>query len=146
MISRNSSTRISGCADRDAAVWPVRRRPFDELAEVPQRKMCCKNNPRRLCQHQIRTKDPGAAVLILGARLLLNLVSRFTFICHPGKTHNHRSRGDTPWRAQTWFFLTSSFFPYKSQTRTFVPTPVHRADQLNFHRPSIQCFHGRSYM
>ena len=23
----------------------------------------------------------------------------FTFICHPGKTHNHRSRGDTPWRA-----------------------------------------------
>ena len=23
-----------------------------------------------------------------------------TFICHPGKTHNHRSRGDTPWRAQ----------------------------------------------
>ena len=25
----------------------------------------------------------------------------FTFICHPGKTHNHRSRGDTPWKAQT---------------------------------------------
>ena len=24
-----------------------------------------------------------------------------TFICHPGKTHNHRSRGDTPWKAQT---------------------------------------------
>ena len=68
MISRNSSTRISGCADRDAAVWPGRR-PFDELAEVPQRKKCCKNNPRRCCQHQIRTKDPGAAVLILGARL-----------------------------------------------------------------------------
>ena len=28
-------------------------------------------------------------------------MSTFTFICHPGKTHNHRSRGDTPWRAQT---------------------------------------------
>ena len=28
-------------------------------------------------------------------------VFTFTFICHPGKTHNHRSRGDTPWRAQT---------------------------------------------
>ena len=27
----------------------------------------------------------------------------FTFICHPGKTHNHRSRGDTPWRARTVF-------------------------------------------
>ena len=25
----------------------------------------------------------------------------FTFICHLGKTHNHRSRGDTPWKAQT---------------------------------------------
>ena len=25
----------------------------------------------------------------------------FTFICHPGKTHNHRSRGDAPWKAQT---------------------------------------------
>ena len=25
----------------------------------------------------------------------------FTLICHPGKTHNHRSRGDTSWRAQT---------------------------------------------
>ena len=25
----------------------------------------------------------------------------FTFIRHLGKTHNHRSRGDTPWRAQT---------------------------------------------
>ena len=25
----------------------------------------------------------------------------FTFISHLGKTHNHRSRGDTPWRAQT---------------------------------------------
>ena len=25
----------------------------------------------------------------------------FTFICHPGKTHNHRSRGDTSRRAQT---------------------------------------------
>ena len=25
----------------------------------------------------------------------------FTVICHPGKTHNHRSRGDTPWKAQT---------------------------------------------
>ena len=24
----------------------------------------------------------------------------FTFISHLGKTHNHRSRGDTPWRAQ----------------------------------------------
>ena len=24
----------------------------------------------------------------------------FTLICHPGKTHNHRSRGDTTWRAQ----------------------------------------------
>ena len=28
----------------------------------------------------------------------------FTFICHPGKTHNHRSRGDTPWEAQTESF------------------------------------------
>ena len=27
----------------------------------------------------------------------------FTFICHLGKTHNHRSRGDTPWRAQTTY-------------------------------------------
>ena len=26
----------------------------------------------------------------------------FTFICHPGKTRNHRSRGDTPWKAQTF--------------------------------------------
>ena len=26
----------------------------------------------------------------------------FTFICHLGKTHNHRSRGDTPWKAQTF--------------------------------------------
>ena len=25
----------------------------------------------------------------------------FTFIRHLGKTHNHRSRGDTPWRAQS---------------------------------------------
>ena len=25
----------------------------------------------------------------------------FTFICPLGKTHNHRSRGDTPWVAQT---------------------------------------------
>ena len=25
----------------------------------------------------------------------------FTFKNHLGKTHNHRSRGDTPWRAQT---------------------------------------------
>ena len=25
----------------------------------------------------------------------------FTFICHPGTTRNHRSRGDTPWKAQT---------------------------------------------
>ena len=25
----------------------------------------------------------------------------FTFNCHPGKTRNHRSRGDTSWRAQT---------------------------------------------
>ena len=24
----------------------------------------------------------------------------FTFICPPGKTHSHRTRGDTPWRAQ----------------------------------------------
>ena len=29
------------------------------------------------------------------------LTFTFTFICHPGKTHNHRSRGDTPWKAQT---------------------------------------------
>ena len=27
----------------------------------------------------------------------------FTFICLPGKTHNHRSRGDTPWKAQTTY-------------------------------------------
>ena len=27
--------------------------------------------------------------------------STFTFICHPGKTHNRRSRGDTSRRAQT---------------------------------------------
>jgi hypothetical protein len=25
----------------------------------------------------------------------------FTLNCHLGKTHDHRSRGDTPWRAQT---------------------------------------------
>ena len=25
----------------------------------------------------------------------------FTFVCHPGKTHNLRSRGDTSRRAQT---------------------------------------------
>ena len=28
-------------------------------------------------------------------------VFTFTFIRHLGKTHNHRSRGDTPWRAQS---------------------------------------------
>ena len=32
----------------------------------------------------------------------------FTFICPLGKTHNHRSRGDTPWRAQT-DYCTSSY-------------------------------------
>ena len=30
----------------------------------------------------------------------LGIAFTLTFICHPGKTHNHRSRGDTPWRAQ----------------------------------------------
>ena len=30
----------------------------------------------------------------------------FTFICLPGKTHNHRSRGDTPWKAQIQFSKT----------------------------------------
>ena len=28
-------------------------------------------------------------------------VVTFTLICHLGKTHNHQSRGDTPWEAQT---------------------------------------------
>ena len=31
----------------------------------------------------------------------------FTFICPLGKTHNHRSRGDTPWRAQTDYCISS---------------------------------------
>ena len=30
-----------------------------------------------------------------------NCTFTFTLISHLGKTHNHRSRGDTPWRAQT---------------------------------------------
>ena len=31
----------------------------------------------------------------------LLLTFTFTLNCHLGKTHDHRSRGDTPWRAQT---------------------------------------------
>ena len=27
--------------------------------------------------------------------------STFKLICHRGKTHDHRPRGDTPWKAQT---------------------------------------------
>ena len=32
---------------------------------------------------------------------LQHVTFTFTFICHPGKTHNLRSRGDTSRRAQT---------------------------------------------
>ena len=33
-------------------------------------------------------------------------VPDYRYICPLGKTHNHRSRGDTPWRAQTNTTLT----------------------------------------
>ena len=35
--------------------------------------------------------------------LLINgFTFTFTFNRHLGKTHNHRSRGDTPWRARSY--------------------------------------------
>ena len=39
--------------------------------------------------------------VFIGWQVNLTFTFTFTFICHPGKTHNHRSRGDTPWRART---------------------------------------------
>jgi hypothetical protein len=35
----------------------------------------------------------------------------FTLIRHLGKTHNHRSRGDTPWRAQLKSLLSHRTVP-----------------------------------
>ena len=48
--------------------------------------------------HRARTR----AVLGVRHSFVLPIISdfTFTFICHLGKTHDHRSRGDTPWRAQ----------------------------------------------
>ena len=39
----------------------------------------------------------------------------FTFNCHPGKTHNHRSHGDTLWKAQTLrekYYLQNTRAPF----------------------------------
>ena len=50
--------------------------------------------------HTRDTRDTRAHA---GTRITrTNLTFTFTFIRHLGKTHNHRSRGDTPWRAQTF--------------------------------------------
>ena len=44
---------------------------------------------------------PKAESTIRLPDLMTRVTFTFTFIRHLGKTHNHRSRGDTPWRAQS---------------------------------------------
>ena len=52
-------------------------------------------------QHRTTGGSGGEAGEPTGAGDSLPLTFTFTFICHPGKTHNLRSRGDTSRRAQT---------------------------------------------
>ena len=56
--------------------------------------------------------EPGVQVFVVSSQVKLSVVRAqralkrlftftFTLNSHLGKTHDHRSRGDTPWRAQT---------------------------------------------
>ena len=51
---------------------------------------------------------------------IANITFTFTFICHPGKTHIHRSRGDTPWTIAIinapWFLEESFWKPMPHQS------------------------------
>ena len=48
---------------------------------------------------------------IMGNQLMQSPSVMFTFTsnCHLGKTHGHRSRGDTTWEAQSLFSQSVSF-------------------------------------
>ena len=48
-----------------------------------------------------RSRSENDETLIPFDETRTTLFLTFTLNCHLGKTHDHRSRGDTPWKAQT---------------------------------------------
>jgi|MesohylFT_1024984.scaffolds.fasta_scaffold05564_1 hypothetical protein len=64
----------------------------------------------------------------MGNQLMQSPSVMFTFTsnCHLGKTHGHRSRGDTTWEAQSLFSQSVSFVAVPAPRALTTPSPSQR--------------------
>ena len=94
--------------------WPERlheKRPLVNLscvctgessgANVPYPKELCRCKSFELMHARTRHTLKHKKIPFLPYNCILTFTFTFTLDCHLGKTHDHRSRGDTTWRAQS---------------------------------------------